>query len=803
MKKHIFSFLLYTILVTSLSGQWRNQCPLRRPEAFKNPTENLSIGPQIFSNKRVCSNSESLVWMVRADREGLQTSTGKLLKFRKVYVVVEEKVNTIHIVSANLTQDGKFTNDTEDFGWIDKRRMLLWREGLMSQDQYRIKVIATHTLSSILNSSIQELNQKKLTFYSGPNNNQKVQSKTGAFRYYYVFKEENGFYLLGRRNASSIRGLDILGWVSKRQVIPWNSRQIIEPNWDESAIQERLDPNNRVRIMLFDNQEAALAFTEDPTSSYQTIWNDGFSEERWSPYIERLPVFERVEVDASENKYIYRTGVIGKPQDESGRTLVGINNRELARIKDLKAKEEERARKINVVFIIDATKSMQKYIDATRDAMINIVNLLKFSDNDYEFGLMVYRDVSEKFSNKCADFESTSRLMKDEQVLKELEKLIACHDKDEDPEESLYHGLLEGMKLFNNHRNEQNVVILVGDAGPNDLALQSDVSQLLDRYNASVIAIQARSENIGSSAPYDLFVDELRPLIMEHAQQETNELREHYSRYELTPGGDISYIQVGENRTLWEIDTEVSPVLGSINFALSTRPQERPNEVAAEVVRQINLIDRKTDERLSKVTNLIELNENTEDNFLNDDNTLDIDVLSFLKNAGVDPEKIEGLLKSRFRFLIEGYAATSTKDLANPLFKLGLFVDQEELDIMKRKIEAFLRKGSSTSEKRDFFKEAFTNAIREFYGERDVAQNLQDEYLSVLLGKITGMESTNSILKNYKFRDLPRMTERDLTLVQIHLTDKLTKLKKLRKGGPYSFVDNTFTYHWIPFEYLP
>lgn len=780
------------------------QCPMQRPELFENPTENIEILSKVYSRGQSCDD----MWMVRADREGLKTDRGIALEFRQLYLVIEEKEDHIRIASANIDYStNRLTSRAKDLGWIEKRKMLLWQEGLVSQDQYRIKVIATHTLTSIQESSVRELNSKRLIFYSAPNYKEAIKSKTGAFRYYFIFKKENGFYLLGRRNFLSDSGLDLLGWVSERQVIPWNSRKVLEPNWDSSAIEERMNASTPVEVTIFDSESDATSFLENPGVRARTVWNDGFSEERWDPYIERLPVFETKKIPGKDGQYLYRTGIVGKPRDENGIEINGISSDDLARLKELKAEQETRSRRINIVFVIDATSSMQDYINATKSALDQVMSKLSFSGNDFRYGLSVYRDYKNVSSN-CLAFEGSNTLQDARIIREQLNLLRDCEDggfKD-DYEESVNQGLIYGINMFQQDELANNIIILIGDAGsnPQDLTLENDVLRKLRRFNVNLIALQARSENVGSAAPYDLFVDRLRPLILRHARETTNEKSANWDNQDLFPRGNIEFIPLAERRTHLELNKEYSFVFGSMDIATSSRPSVRPGEVASEIVKQIEQIDLQADQLLSRVTDMIDRTENFDNSYYNDNYTLDIDVIEFWLNAGVEQDKIDGLLRSQYRFLLEGYAVSSAGDLTHPLFNLGLFVDQEELDVMKRRLKDFLSRGRSINEKREQFKRTFSNVITEIYGEGDVLDNLREAKLSELLGKITGIESTNSILQRHTLDTIRRLSEVELNSLQFEIQRKLNLLEsRLYRGGPYTFIDNTNVYHWVPFSFLP
>ncbi|MEP7171641.1 MAG: type VI secretion system protein TssR domain-containing protein, partial [Bacteroidota bacterium] len=240
--KYLLSFILcfshsMKSFAQVMGGDLTKLASLRDPTAYKLPTGKLAPlnAPLILTEQNF-----SKPWIVYSDREDNITYKNKILRdpfsklsFKKAFVVADQTEEAIRLVvldSVNSPFDIKngkayFLPTAKDAGWISKKKMLLWSVCVVDTvNLYPRKVLRIKRLRD--QSDFTELiKQGDLDFYNMPDNNDKNDKSLKLTKYLFIYKEENGMFLLGKSTPLSAKTVvsDLFGWVSKTELQEWNN----------------------------------------------------------------------------------------------------------------------------------------------------------------------------------------------------------------------------------------------------------------------------------------------------------------------------------------------------------------------------------------------------------------------------------------------------------------------------------------------------------------------------------------------------------------------------------------------------
>jgi len=285
----------------------------------------------------------------------------------------------------------------------------------------------------------------------------------------------------------------LLGWVDRKKVTFWNNREACETPVGESMTLKDLSG----RIMFQSN------VVKKPLS-HKTLRN---------PILEKLDRYLKIGVFAEldANQLILREQI------------------------------ENISTGLEVLFVIDGSRSMTRAFEGTLNAVERIANKLKSKADNLKLerprlGLLFYRDKQtippvriingrEQSTDKayCTQEITLSPLGDTTRFIQKLYEQVAC-DSDTTVEESVYKGLIEGIQNCGFHTGADNlptrmrVVIHIGDAGDNNRGNFSydDVASVIRKYKIfRYIAMDVTDTNSLSTN----FYHSIKPIINELGQK--------------------------------------------------------------------------------------------------------------------------------------------------------------------------------------------------------------------------------------------------------------------------------------------
>lgn len=313
MKKH---FTVFFLVFLSLYLNAQQEMNIHAADGMKIrfiPSE--YVKPHLVVKTYESQQSSGLPWMVYSDRPNNQTFTSsdgnnafKTIDFLQSFFVVEEKGDFIHIYKEAEGAEGSFTlsKNAEDFGWVNKANMLLWRKCLYTELDVSVKAIFLKNLEPV-------------RFYLDPQLEIQAPGPSAIATIYYVYKFHPSVaaptsVLLGAigYTTGGIVTNEICGWVDFKKIIILYQRLFALPNNNLVALEERKKDN--VRATVFKDINSARDFAANKNVDEDLIaWNSDDFTPIFSGSYMRFPVLWNAQ-KIRENKGIMKLLVIDTNQ---------------------------------------------------------------------------------------------------------------------------------------------------------------------------------------------------------------------------------------------------------------------------------------------------------------------------------------------------------------------------------------------------------------------------------------------------------------------------------------------------------
>jgi hypothetical protein len=786
MKKLVIVFFI--ICPIEFFGQtFVTKQPLRMPNKYQKPTF------KTIADLKTTADLSNMFWNVWIDRKGVTTTNGQIPKFMERFLVVEEKDSKIHIVKDNGAFNnsmGEFTNEPTDYGWIGKEFCILSPFAIYSsKTNFRLKVM-TVTTPEMMQKEMARIRDgaKKLAFYDSPGITTPNDNETPLFEIFYVLKREGGRYLLSKRENIS-KGFSenfVNGWVDTASVQLWEQRQSLEPNWDSDAAAERQKEN--VKSSVFSNKEQAEIFATSKNG--KAFWDDDRYTVRYSPYFKRFPVF-------SQSGNIVETAVVSDLVQEDGKT---VKNDAMVEIQELYNVQKQKSRNINLVFVIDGTQSMGPYIESVRKAVIESAASIQSSDNNFNYGAVIYRDYIKPENDECymvqqlTDYNKFSKFM----VTVDTEE-PACRDKT--ASEGLYMGMKKVDGILRGKEQQTNIIILIGDCGDRDgegRITETDVLPLLKKYGCSILAMQVHS-NVDQS--YEDFIYQAKDIGLKNAVEISFDQKQKYGKLNMPALNNQPRWQeksIGK-KSLYTL--KFSPVSGGLQITTKKGEIISEKEVNEEIKRIISSTDVKNDSMLNELTKMVNSSIVADPT---KESGLSAEGLQILMKAGFSMEQINILKQKNYQFMLRGNTAIKIQSMKTPLYNYVLFLDQAELDDVKISLDKLYTPGQTAYERRVKLSEAWKQLLISNYGV--TRAEMENKTLAELMAYITGLPSLNPLLLKYTMNDIEdkiKLPDDEFDGIINQIKTKRDELNRISGNKAFMFLSNDLAYYWIPQRSLP
>ena len=324
--------------------------------------------------------------------------------------------------------------------------------------------------------SPEEFQERKAKARTGPGENYPVtRVVSGMDLFYYVYKydihnQDNinnaQWVLIGSKKGIIGDPSDcIIGWVERKRIAEWDTREALEPN-----------PEINTTVYVY-KQEADLLHDENRILEIplnETVW----PPEKWR-WILMYPGYDSCRVGKNYIHYA-RIGYMGRTLFCWEGDTVGFQQEDIfANRNDL----YNGLSHINIIFVMDATRSMRNYLKLTAETINSVMCSISqdfYSKNEYiniRFGATVYRDHKDVSDPNTPSYNETAILTSNYQSVKQFLydqfeptfKNTNGNYEDQDYYEALFYGVRKAVRSFLiQGEGETNIFIIIGDAGNND-----------------------------------------------------------------------------------------------------------------------------------------------------------------------------------------------------------------------------------------------------------------------------------------------------------------------------------------------
>ena len=473
-------------------------------------------------------------WVVFAAREGLRLyhqadETSRVTYtalFLDIFEVMQKKGRYIFV-----------ENDAapEIKGWGRIEQFIILPHAIKTKHSITHKAVLINKLQRI-QGSINIVNPLNAPHKKATPTGKQLKILEFANIYLYYPSERNPTYvLLGKKpffypfeeNAIGSVENTILGWVPAERVFTWDTREAFQPSKD------RKNP-----IYYFSNKKDMLSYYQKHPDDNKFPTCDNVPTCKSQKDQELLVISPDIDSKIDRSPWppeAFRYAILEQGTDSGQPFLIGVPGAtpDISRITQHIEKQSKVSEVRDVVFLIDATKSMEPYLVLAGKIAKKIMDKFRLKKEklkeigELRFGAAIYRDYADELPYQyevVEDLTTQVRLMKNR-----LEHISVRRnfERPNDPAyypEAVFQGIVHCVRGMNWKQGSRKLVIHIGDAGNHsrgqDRFKENDIARLLvdNDISYSAILITSETNNKGRIYARKLFCKQTRTIINETAQ---------------------------------------------------------------------------------------------------------------------------------------------------------------------------------------------------------------------------------------------------------------------------------------------
>lgn len=335
--------------------------------------------------------------------------------------------------------------------------------------------------------SLRVLTRPGATLYSDASGTTALDSNLPSFKPYFVYirpegesrESGTGWYEVGSDEKGGV-----VGWMKASDVFEWRQTMCLTYT----------HPQGRHPVLMFEEEETASTLAGKKTEERKVLaqaFYDAIDQAASKPLPEDFPVIsvepkmavdaikqfyllpilehQSVEIDGREGRLLRLAAVSGKADPDKGKSDIRANA-EYAKAATADAETATPVVKellVDVVWVMDTTRSMGPYIDAARhvlektSASIAVKPALK---ERLAFGAWLYRDSTEIKDIEYTTLNLTPKLLSVDAFLTALNQAKETKVDSVDVAEDMFAGVADAINKTSWRDGAIRVVLLVGDA---------------------------------------------------------------------------------------------------------------------------------------------------------------------------------------------------------------------------------------------------------------------------------------------------------------------------------------------------
>jgi hypothetical protein len=480
------------------------------PVSFSKKVQTLPVAfekPNSHTNIHNVGKKSSLPWIVFSDRNENFTYTApggslvmKRISFMEPFYVSQVQNGYVKLIKyqPGIVQGRKLTNKkaAQSYGWISMDKLLLWQSAYVdSKTGYAEKAITVASGKGPLTMPKVYYDKTDSVYvYTSPELEHK-KTKVALHQLLYIYKKsaDGKNVLVGSEGqlVTDSAASGVYGWLPADAVHSWGNRLYIgtaSPNGNYDTD----DSVARVINSGLTYNGTAAPFVFDPLIDQD------------QPLLRSLPV-----MNSQNQSGKITVGVATDVYDKSHNSIINIKGGHLSYQDYLTIRRN--AHKINIIFVVDGGSSMRNYFSGLTNTIQSFENIFDMYDkgNQLTYAAVVYRGQTNCTTGGVTQESFSADYRK---VVKFLDKQAAITSACSPASNSqpVFDGLRSALNMFRTHKNETNLIVLVGSTGDPIGSDVTDLSYQMAASDARLLAIQLYSDY---QPIYNDFVIQARKLV--------------------------------------------------------------------------------------------------------------------------------------------------------------------------------------------------------------------------------------------------------------------------------------------------
>tara|TARA_B110000971_G_scaffold221937_1_gene271663 strand:+ start:3372 stop:5780 length:2409 start_codon:yes stop_codon:yes gene_type:complete len=798
MKKRV---LILILLIANVAlGQSKSLREFRVVPQELNGYTKLSYLEKIYSGAILLSSlsyTTEKPWIIYSDRKNNETMEspnsrrlfGRKLDFMQPLVVKEIEGTWLHVYIPFETINGRSNNEPVDAGWINVGNTIVSRYPVLTDQGASKKAMVLLSLEEgVLDRG--RIDSVIYNLYNSPTGLEQYELGTsGIFKIYYILKESSRMELLTKTDklGTNLEALqeNVAGWMLTKNTTSWNSRLCLEP-----AFGPEVSNFNHKSAEVYKSRNSLMAWKNSSwLNTDGRVKSFDLSGTMMDPILMRLPILSTPEDNLSKTT---RVATVGNVAGES------ISDSDKIKWKTEFNSLIKRQRNVNVVFVVDGTTSMKKYMKSIIESIQRIVdqNIDSGINSKLKFGGVVYRDYLDG-----EDAYDYFRLSTDKEALKEWFFDIDCKSKDDDLPEAQYNGILESLDNLGLQSDQSNIMILIGDAGnhlpdPKDKTLDQ-VVDAMSKYNFNLISFQVINDL--SKKPYYQFNKDSR-LYLYKLSKLVKKLDGVKSELILMDPANFDNTYELKFNSQTGLDLSELYMFGRFTFASNNEPMD-PKVLEANIKDATQSYLSQINSKIQKIKRLTD-----GESVGGQMGEMDKDFgKGMCQDCSDNPEEYAACLKwlnSIGDFSYVGYTNINMYG-EGKVFDYVVFMSRNEF-ILLQKSFSNLKGFGTQSQKAERLYQAIISQMKSLTGDPEdvIAEKTLDQIWNQLLNIPFDMNGTYDNLKNQKLKDIKGLNS---TIFRRFLTDFSDKCENFTPDlyRNRSFILADQIYYWVPLKDFP
>jgi hypothetical protein len=744
--------------------------------------------------------------LVYKDYEGKGTNKEhtKAIKFKQKFKV--SKVRNTRLCVHDIVTKKKL-------GWIESYHLLLSPFSLLTEEIIPIprKAIVVSSMEGLDPGDTSAIYEQR-KYYNGPSPQTYIsESDAKRFQICFVFKVQDGSFLLGTvdkitGNYETSKG-KILGWLPNANKTEWNNRVCLEPLFNIDNPHKNNPKQKKPKYPGFKQISLLKKKIEQEVNSYKDT----------SVFIEIYPN----KIHKSRMRYPV---IESKHNNSNYKHVVSIVKGQIDDIsiyKNLVEIMKDKKLQTNIIFAIDGTISMERYMKSVAKTINEIIaNNIELHQHSLKIGFIVYRDYldGEGPCETCSYYYEPLTTNY-EYISKEIAN-IKCYSKDSDLAEAQYNGLIKGIDALNLDPRNSNVVVLIGDCGNHEQSedknnyTYKDVAQLFYEKEVNLISFQVSQEDDYSYGTFNFAVQDIINYTSKEVLKGTNStLQPDLKHFEST--NTFKLVWGGEHS-----ECDFQNMFGRFIYA-DPNVNMPPEILKSSVVNSLSDYMSTVDKNISIIEGVI--NGSRSCNDIDTELPSEGVIVWMMTKLGLDREETIKFL-TRNEMTVKAFVAKNylrggeiSKNSNEDLLQYVVFLTDREFVDLKSNLSKLIddEDCSGIKGKRLCFESTMKDIVKKIIGDGFSEQEMMDHINNMTLNevwqKVFQVEFKNETLKDIKLNQLASSKKVSNNKFKVFYEDFKTTARRFIKSS-YSdknnyksrkFRLNRDNYYWIPLEDIP